>query len=182
MIFKNSILKIILIMAIISGAACAQSEDKGNEKTEKQRTEKEKSAKGPIAEDFTLERITESGKVTLSDYRGKPVFLDFWASWCPPCRTSTPYVKKLENDFGGEIHVIGINMDRDMNEAINYIKENELQYPNLKGDPKIAEDYSVTGIPSFFIIDSEGKIVQSFQGYRPGYYDDWKGKIKKLIE
>lgn len=136
---------------------------------------------GSKAPDFTLQRVNRATEIALEDFRGKPVFLDFWASWCPPCRQSTPDVKRLSREFSNKIQVIGINMDQDINAARSYIRSNNIQFINLRGNQKVSSAYKVSGIPAFFIIDSEGRIVQSYSGYRSEYYDEWRREIRNII-
>jgi peroxiredoxin len=134
------------------------------------------------APDFTLKDIT--GKtVSLAQFKGKTVFLDFWASWCPPCRRSIPEVEKLyEKVQGQDVVVLGINVEGDADAARKFVASKGMKYPVLLGDEKVARDYHVNGIPSFFIVDKDGAIVKQYQGYQPDMEAEWESEIARLVK
>lgn len=134
------------------------------------------------APDFTLKDI--NGKqVALSEHRGKVIFVDFWASWCPPCRNSIPEVEKLYDRYKDErVLVLGINVEGDASAAKKFAASKGMRYTVLVGDQQTARAYKVSGIPAFFIIDPEGKLVQRYTGFQPGMYDQWVQEIDKQLE
>jgi peroxiredoxin len=135
------------------------------------------------APEFTLKDL--SGKtVSLSQQKGKVVFLDFWASWCPPCRRSIPEVEKLHEIMGsrGDVVVLGINIEGNPGKARTFAAEKGMKYPVLIGDEKTARNYRVNGIPAFFIINQEGQIVRSYSGHRPGMEAEWESVITGLLK
>ncbi|MEA3506325.1 MAG: TlpA disulfide reductase family protein [Elusimicrobiota bacterium] len=133
------------------------------------------------APDFTLETIEGKETVSLSDLRGKPVFLDFWASWCPPCRQSTPYVKRLNEHFGENVHIIGINLDRKKEAAANYIRKENTEYIQIEGaGTQVPSKYGVRGISAFYIIDSEGVVAKNYSGFTDNYYQEWDAILEDL--
>lgn len=121
--------------------------------------------KGQLSADFTYPDA--SGKqVSLSDFRGKVVLVDVWATWCGPCRGELPHLKKLEEEMKGkEVVFIGVSVD----EEKNYDKWKKFiideQLPGIQlfanGWSKITKDYKITGIPRFMVFDREGKVVES---------------------
>lgn len=121
--------------------------------------------KGQVSADFTYPDST--GKmVSLSDFKGKTVVVDVWATWCGPCRKELPHLKKLEEEMRGkEVIFIGISLD----EAKNHDKWKQFlideQLPGIQlfagSNSKIAKDYKITGIPRFMVFDREGKIVEA---------------------
>jgi thiol-disulfide isomerase/thioredoxin len=134
------------------------------------------------APDFKLKSI-DNKTVSLSDYKGKIVFLDFWASWCPPCRQSIPAVEKLHERFkGSDVVVLGINVEGDPEVARKFARKNSMTYPVLLGDNKTENAYRVRGFPAFFLIDQQGNIAKSYVGYHPGLEDTWAADIKALKE
>lgn len=142
-----------------------------------------KASESEIAFDFNLKELGTSNYVKLSNFRGKPVFIDFWASWCPPCRQSAPYIEKLYTEFKGEVKVIGINLDRNVSSAMDFLKKNSIKFLQLEGHGEdVSAKYRVRGIPAFFIIDSDGNIVKKYSGYSPAYYNEWVKVLKNLIE
>ncbi len=172
----NNIFRLIVILSLLSVAACNDNipGDSINEKV----------TGGKKAAEFRLKKLGENDSwISLSDYIGKPVFLDFWASWCPPCRMATPYVEQLSNDFSGTLEVVGVNLDSNISQAMDYISKESIKYPQVTGTgTSVSGQYGVRGIPAFFIIDAEGNIIKSYTGFAPAYYDEWVNIISGMIE
>ncbi len=135
------------------------------------------------AADFSL-KDTNGKVVRLSDYKGKVVFLDFWASWCPPCRNSIPAIKNLHKEMSGNSNVIilGINAGESSNTVTNFIKKQGINYTVLYGNNTTMQNYSVNGIPAFFIIDKKGNIAKRYTGYSEGLEQDWYTQINNLLK
>lgn len=118
-------------------------------------------------------------------FKGKVVFIDFWASWCPPCRTSIPRVEALYEEYKDkdDLVIIGINLDQNRRQAEQFIQDNSISYLTLLGGlSSVAQVYGVTGIPAFFIIDQKGSIVKQYSGFTPRYESEWREEINKLIQ
>ena len=134
------------------------------------------------APDFELKNLGPEETVALADLKGMPVFIDFWASWCPPCRAATPDVQKLHSFFGEKIKVIGINLDNSPQAALDYIRKSASGYMQLEGyGSDVASRYGVSGIPAFFILDASGNLVKKYVGYSSDYYDEWVSIIEGLL-
>lgn len=120
--------------------------------------------KGTQAPDFTLPS-PDGTNISLSDFKGKYVVLDFWASWCPDCRKDAPEVVRAYNQFKDKgIAFVGVSFDTDKEAWQNGIKEYNIQYPQVSElkkmkETKIYTDYHINWIPSMYIIDPEGKVV-----------------------
>lgn len=119
------------------------------------------------APDFSLTSFNKN-EIKLSNYRGKVVILDFWATWCPPCRAEIPHFIELYKKYKEQgLVIIGMAIDEKY-KVEKFIKEYKINYPVVMGDEKIAGDFGgVYGLPTTFIIDKEGYIKEKFVGYRP---------------
>ena len=137
------------------------------------------SSSGSAAPQFTLSDI--SGRpLSLSNYRGKVVILDFWAPWCPPCRAEIPDFISLQSQYSAQgLQIIGVGLDQPSNVAA-FALQNKINYPVAVGDDAIANLYGgISGIPTTFIIDRQGNIRQKFEGYTSRATFD--AEIKKLL-
>jgi peroxiredoxin len=123
----------------------------------------------PLAADFTLRDL--DGKLhKLSDYRGKVVFLNFWATWCPPCLAEIPAMEQLNEALGNKNFVmLAINVDEDLEDLQAFAKENPHKFTVLSdADAVVQKLYQVFKFPETFVIDGQGRIVQHIIGGR-----DW---------
>ncbi|MBU0629423.1 MAG: TlpA family protein disulfide reductase [Candidatus Margulisbacteria bacterium] len=123
----------------------------------------------PASLDFSLPDI--HGKtVKLSDYRGKVVMLNFWASWCPPCREEMPAMQKLHERLAKEAFaILAVNIEPGGSEKVrDYLKKNGLTFKVLFGGEEIAYRWSIRSIPTTYLINKKGDIVQTIIGPR-----DW---------
>ena len=126
------------------------------------------------AADFTLTSI-DGQTVKLSDYRGKVIILDFWATWCPPCRMEIPHFNELVELYGERgLVVLGVSMDRGGANVVKQFKQDNLvNYPVAMDDGATSERYQQYlpsqeqgGIPFTFVIDRNGNIREQYVGYR----------------
>jgi thiol-disulfide isomerase/thioredoxin len=120
----------------------------------------------------------QAGALDLSAYRGKVVYLDFWASWCAPCRLSFPWLNAMAETLGPKgLVVIGVNVDRDRAPADEFLRENEAHF-RIVYDPagEIAHKYEFEGMPTSILIGRDGKVQATHSGFfreREGsYYAD----------
>ena len=119
---------------------------------------------GMQAPDFTLQNMNEQ-EVSLSDYKGKKIFLNFWASWCPPCRQEMPDMQKLHEEYGEELVILAVNIGEGKSTAANFMMQNDLNFPVLLDtDKSTAQDYLVRGIPSSYFLDEDGIIINKVVG------------------
>lgn len=123
------------------------------------------SATGNAAPDFTVTSI-DGKKLSLSDYKGKVVLLDFWATWCTPCRAEIPAFVEMQQKYGAQgFQVVGISMDDDAGPVKKFYEEFKMNYPVAVGDDKLAQSFGgVLGLPVNFVIDRDGRIVKKFLG------------------
>jgi thiol-disulfide isomerase/thioredoxin len=121
-----------------------------------------------LAPDFTLDSL--DGKATkLSDYRGKAVLLNFWATWCGPCKIEMPWFVDFQNQYGAQgLQIVGVAMDDASKEDIaKFAKDMNVNYPILIGKESVGDEYGgVPALPESFIIGRDGKIVDKILGLR----------------
>jgi cytochrome c biogenesis protein CcmG/thiol:disulfide interchange protein DsbE len=132
-----------------------------------------------VAPGFTL--VDMNGRsVSLADFKGKVVILDFWATWCPPCKREIPDFIKLQSEYGSKgVQIVGIALDQP-NKVQAFVKDNGMNYPVLLGTDEVAAHYGgVEAIPTTFIIDKHGKIVTKYEGFRSK--ETFENQIKKLL-
>ena len=118
-----------------------------------------------MAPDFQIS--THLGdKLRLSDLRGKVIMIEFWASWCPPCREEAPTLTKVYKEYlNKEIEFIGIDVWDQSDRALKFIEEFSIQYPTASDSTgEILVDYGIRGIPEKYFINKEGYIVAKFVG------------------
>jgi thiol-disulfide isomerase/thioredoxin len=131
---------------------------------------------------FTLQD-TQGKTVSLASLRGKVVFIDFWASWCPPCRRSIPMVEEVYQKYKGTDAVfLGINVENDLKTAANYAKKANIGYQVLVGSDDVSRAYRVSGIPAFYIIGKDGALLQKYEGYYPGMEKEWQKVIDQALK
>jgi DsbE subfamily thiol:disulfide oxidoreductase len=123
---------------------------------------------GDRVPDFVLPRL--DGKVQqLSNYRGKVVMLNLWATWCPPCIAEMPLLNELANDYAGQgLSIVGIAGDENADDVHDFVQETPLGFDVLL-DPHgaVGTEYGITGYPETFLIDREGKLLAKFIGPLP---------------
>ncbi len=138
----------------------------------------------PIAPDFTLPNLQAASEHSLSDYRGKVIYLDFWASWCGPCRDSLPALDALQKELGVKMfEVLAINLDADPRDGLRFLKQYPVSYTVLTDpDGSSARNYELVGLPSSVLLDQHGVIVSSFQGFHPGHIKKLRKAIRILNE
>jgi len=125
----------------------------------------------------------EKGNVVkLSDFKGKVVILDFWATWCPPCRKGIPDLVELKKEFKNKgVEVIGISLDalthggQTQKDVVPFMKSNGINYPIAKGTDKVIMDFGgINSIPTSFVIDKDGYVINSYVGFveKSNYVND----------
>lgn len=142
------------------------------------------SAAQDLAPDFVGKEILGDNSIRLSDYRGKVVFIDFWASWCPPCLVSLPAYDKMYKELGNtEFELIAINVDEDTEDGLQFLEDHPVSYPVL-ADPEgdIGIPYRIRTLPVSYLIDRQGRIVQSYRSFKLGDEVEIKQQIESLLQ
>lgn len=134
------------------------------------------------APDFTL-KSNSGSNIRLAEQRGNVVMLNFWASWCAPCRQEMPHLNALSQQYSAlGFNLLGINVDEDPQAANRAINNLKVAFPVLfDSDSRIAELFSVDAMPTTIIIDKDGNIRHWHRGYQAGYEDSYAEQVAQLI-
>lgn len=134
------------------------------------------------APDFAL-KSTQGSNIRLSEHRGEVILLNFWASWCGPCRQEMPQLDALQQRYSKlGFSVVGVNVDKDSALANKLLKDIPVSFPVLFDDTgAVSANYNVSSMPTTVLIDRDGNMRYLHRGYKPGYENDYEKQIKELI-
>ena len=139
------------------------------------------SVKGP-APNFTLKSL--SGKnLKLSEMTGNVVLINFWASWCGPCREEMPLLNALHKKYAPlGFTVLGVNVEEDMEGAMNFLGHVPVDFPILLDNTnKVSKQYKVVAMPTTVVVDRDGNMRYLHEGYKPGDEKKYRQMVKKLV-
>ena len=138
---------------------------------------------GQAAPKISLAELNSTTTYELSDYRGKVVYLDFWASWCAPCRVSFPEMIQLKEDLADQpFEVIAVTVDEKPSDAERFLRRYDVTYPILHDkEGRSAASYTLPGMPTSFVIDGNGKIQLRHTGFKPGDMEAIRETIMDLL-
>jgi len=134
------------------------------------------------APDFTLKTI-EGHEVALSGLRGKVVLLDFWATWCGPCKESIPHLIQLYKSYQDKgFELIGMSTDKagDVEMVRRFVKSMDIPYPIIMTPDEVARNYKVTGLPTTVLIDKEGKVREKIVGFNSAIGQQIAARVEEL--
>ncbi len=134
------------------------------------------------APNFTLK--SNSGKnIKLSELRGQVVLINFWASWCGPCRQEMPELNKLYSKYKKlGFTILGVNVEEDNTDALKIIKNDKISFPILfDSENKVSRLYNVTGMPTTVLVARDGTMRYLHRAYKPGDINKYKKWVKELI-
>ena len=137
---------------------------------------------GAVKPGFTLP-VLDGGTSSLSDFTGKVVYVDFWASWCGPCLKSLPLYESLYQETGTDhFQILAINLDEDEADARRFLDKHPISYPVLL-DPagRTAADWQVKVMPSSFLLDASGNIVHEYAGFESEHIEEIRSDIQALL-
>ena len=162
--FKSVSLAIITIVALISSGIAAASIVEGK------------------APDFTL-KSAKGNNMKLSEYRGEVVMINFWASWCAPCREEMPILNDMYlkyRDMG--FTLLGVNVEEDPAGAKKMMQDLKVAFPVLYDTTnEVTKLYDVEAMPSTILVDRDGNMRYLHRGYLPGYEEDYERQVRELM-
>lgn len=157
-LIKNNLVSAVLFSAVISNVAIADK-----------------------APDFSLQG--DETIIKLSSFKGKVIYLDFWASWCVPCRQSFPFMNDMHKKYSADgLKVIAINLDTERDKAARFLKKVPAVF-TIAYDPegKVPELYKLSAVPSFYLINRDGEIVFKHSGFRHSQNEKLESKIRQVL-
>ncbi len=121
--------------------------------------------------------------IDLDDYQGKVVVVDFWASWCVPCRRSFPWLDEMQSKYGEQgLVVIGVNMDADPSEAESFLQEFPVRFRIVRDtDGTLARSYDVIAMPSSYVIDRSGNIAARHLGFKTARLHEYEATLLAVL-
>ena len=135
------------------------------------------------APDFTL-RSLDGKNLRLLEQRGNVVMVNFWATWCGPCRVEMPHLNRLYQKYRGTGFVLfGVNVDEDVRNAVTLAQKLGLQFPLLSdADKRVSKQYDVSAMPSTVLVDRNGRVRHVHRGYREGFETMYDQQIRELLK
>jgi peroxiredoxin len=140
-------------------------------------------AVGSPAPDFTL-RVLDGPNLRLQEQRGKVVLVNFWATWCGPCRKEMPHLNRIADKYRSSgLVLLGINVDDDARNAADLAAKLGVKFPVLfDTDKKVSKLYDLNSMPSTLVIDRNGRVRYLHRGYQDGYEDLYDKQIRDLLK
>jgi peroxiredoxin len=160
----KKVIAVVVLIALL-GVAIVQAMDK---KAEPENASQEAANMGGLkvgakAPDFELKTLA-GDTVKLSDLKGKKVMLNFWATWCPPCKAEMPAMEEFHKEAGDEVVILAVNIDPHL-DVKAFVDENGITFPiPLDAEDKVNETYQVLSIPTTYFIDTKGNIGNKYIG------------------
>lgn len=138
--------------------------------------------KKPLAPDFALPSV-DGKTITLSQLRGKVVLLDFWATWCGPCRSAMPHLNDLYKTYRGrDLEVIGLSLDMGNMERVKRFSLNMgIEYTIVMADDKVVKNYGISPIPTTYLIDRQGYISSKWIGFSQKLMSTISAETERLL-
>ena len=137
---------------------------------------------GQDAPDFKV--VTTSGQqVSLENYRGYVLVLDFFATWCVPCKLSIPHLVEMNRKYGKQgLQVLGQSLDENGERAVkSFVAERHINYPVALAPEKVQTDYGIISVPVMFVIDKKGKVAEVYRGFSDEIGRSMENLVKKLL-
>ena len=159
---KKIITALLLTASLFIISGCA---DNSNKNTNTNASPSASATIKQTAPDFTYTDLATGKEVKLSDLRGKPVFLNFWATWCPPCVKELPLFAAKYPEYKDKIQFVAVSIDESIAEPKEFVQSKKIQLPFAHVEPaKVGTSYQLEAIPTSVLIDSDGNIINKMVG------------------
>ena len=138
---------------------------------------------GQPAPQFALASLSGEGNVSIGAHRGKVVYVDFWASWCVPCRRSFPWMNQMHEKYAEHgLVIIGVNMDTNSSDAETFLKDYPARF-TIVADPggTLARQFEVEAMPSSYLIGRDGAIASQHLGFQVRQTDEYEATIREVL-
>ena len=132
---------------------------------------------------LAFELPTQKARISLKDLAGKVVYLDFWASWCGPCKQSFPFMNDLQKKYGpAGLQIVAINVDKSRDDANIFLNKNPAQFTvAFDSDGSIPAQYNVKGMPSSYLLGRDGKLIYVHRGFKAQDQAEIEAKIRGAL-
>lgn len=138
----------------------------------------EEASPNPVFPEVVFSSLDGNAAVTMSSFRGRPVLLTFWASWCGPCRVELPELSKLYGELVGTGFVLmTVNVDQNPAAGRRFLESLGLSLPVYRLDPRDTKSLGINALPANILLDAEGRFVQAYMGYTPMVVED----VRRLV-
>ncbi len=139
-------------------------------------------ANNSVAPAFSLQ-TRDGNTLSLADLRGEVVMINFWATWCGPCRQEMPLLEQIYQRYSGlGFTLLGVNVEEHSADADRFLAETPVSFPILfDPDNEVSKQYGVSAMPSTVIVDRQGNVRFLHHGYQPGYENEYQNQIRELV-
>ena len=133
--------------------------------------------------DCKLSSIDQAKQINLRQYRGKVVYLDFWASWCGPCLDSFPFMNKMENQLKDKgLVVLAVNLDENLEDGKHFLDQHPVDFAvAVDSEQECAKQFQLKAMPSSYVIDRNGQIRTTHTGFRTGDADRFRNLVEDIL-
>jgi|AntRauTorckE6833_2_1112554.scaffolds.fasta_scaffold03459_6 thiol-disulfide isomerase/thioredoxin len=130
-----------------------------------------------------LPLLKDTGQLALSDLEGQVVLVDFWASWCGPCRESFPWMNLMQDKYADQgLRVVGVNLDQNKEDAQQFLQQVPANFTLVHDSQALLpEAYGLIGMPSSYLLDAQGRLRASHTGFHASRVEDYEASIQKLL-
>ena len=170
---------VVALALVLTGVGCGS----GFDAPSSAKADADHALVGAPAPGFDLEAQHGASRVSLADLGGKVVIVDFWATWCEPCKKSFPAYQKLSHKFAGKLSIVGISVDEEPDGIAAFAAETGVSFPLAwDSDQSVAAAYSPPTMPTSYVIDKNGIVRHVHDGYRPGDEVTLEKHVAELVK